>query len=170
VDYLDAHAATTVTVEHALAWALRPGCAAAWQAQRLAMVRGFATYLHTIDPATQIPPPGLLRGRWPRATPYLYSTAEVAAHRLFSFISMNWRGRPLTDYQVVVETIAATTTETGLTVAAVLDTNTYPTGVKISDAQMRALPVQRYAFHGEWNYVVHSGPTSEFVQNQTISL
>jgi hypothetical protein len=71
-------------------------------------------------------------------------------HRLFSFISMNWRGRPLTDYQVVVETIAATTTETGLTVAAVLDTSTYPTGVRISDAQMKAVPVQRYAFHGEW--------------------
>jgi integrase/recombinase XerD len=63
VDYLDAHAATTVTVEHALAWAMRPGCGAAWQAQRLTMVRGFATYLHTIDPATQVPPPGLLRGR-----------------------------------------------------------------------------------------------------------
>ena len=48
-------------------------------------------------------------------------------HRLFSFISMNWRGRPLTDYQVVIGTIAATTTETGLTVAAVMDTNTYST-------------------------------------------
>ena len=81
-------------------------------------------------------------------------------HRLFSFISMNWRGRPLTDYQVVVETIAATTTETGLTVAAVLDTNTYPTGVRVSDAQMKAVPVQRYAFHGEWNYIIvrHEAP------------
>jgi hypothetical protein len=82
-------------------------------------------------------------------------------HRLFSFISMNWRGRPLTDYQVIVETIAATTTETGLTVAAVLDTTTYPTGVRISDAQIQAVPVQRYTFHGEWNYVIHSGPISE---------
>jgi hypothetical protein len=91
-------------------------------------------------------------------------------HRLFSFISMNWRGRPLTDYQVVVQTIAATTTETGLTVAAVLDTNTYPTGVRVSDAQIKTVPVQRYAFHGEWNYVIHPGPIPETLQNQTISL
>jgi hypothetical protein len=91
-------------------------------------------------------------------------------HRLFSFISMNWRGRPLTDYQVVVETIAATTTETGLTVAAVMDTNTYQTGIRISDAQMKAVPVQRYAFHGEWNYVIHPGPIPETMRNQTISL
>ena len=91
-------------------------------------------------------------------------------HRLFSFISMNWRGRPLTDYQVVVETIAATTTETGLTVAAVLDTNAYPTGVRISDAQIKTVPVQRYAFHGEWNYVLHPGPIPETLQNQTISI
>lgn len=91
-------------------------------------------------------------------------------HRLFSFISMNWRGRPLTDYQVIVETIAATTTETGLTVMAVLDTNAYPAGVRISDALMKTIPVQRYAFHGEWNYVIHSGPITESVRNKTISL
>ena len=76
----------------------------------------------------------------------------------------------MTDYQVVVETIAATTTETGLTVDAVLDTATYPTGMRISDAQMRAVPVQRYAFHGEWNYVIHPGPIPETLGNQTISL
>lgn len=91
-------------------------------------------------------------------------------HRLFSFISMNWRGRPLTDYQVIVETIAATTTETGLTVAAVMDTNAYPKGVRISDSQMKSVPLQRYAFHGEWNYVIHPGPIPETLQNQTISL
>ena len=55
-------------------------------------------------------------------------------HRLFSFISMNWRGRPLTDYQVIVEAIAAATTQTGLTVAAVMDTNQYSTGIRVSDA------------------------------------
>ena len=82
-------------------------------------------------------------------------------HRLFSFISINWRGRPLTDYQVVVETIAATTTETGLTVEAVLDPGTYPTGVKVSDAEMRGVPLTRHKFHGEWNYTVHSGPIAE---------
>jgi hypothetical protein len=91
-------------------------------------------------------------------------------HRLFSFISMNWRARPLTDYQVVIETIAATTTETGLAVQAVLDEGEYPTGVKVTSAQMRAIPLQRYAFHGEWNYVVHAGPISESLQNQAISI
>src|SRR3954451_3982357 len=91
-------------------------------------------------------------------------------HRLFSFISMNWRGRPLTDYQVIVETIAATRTEMGLTVVAVLDANAYPAGVRISDALMKTIPVQRYAFHGAWNYVVHPGPITESVRNKTISL
>ncbi len=91
-------------------------------------------------------------------------------HRLFSFISINWRGRPLTDYQVIVQTIAATTTRSGLTVEAVLDTNTYPTGVKVSAAQRKAIPLQKYAFHGEWNYTIHSGPISESVRNKLITL
>jgi len=60
-------------------------------------------------------------------------------HRLFSFISINWRGRPLTCYQVIIETIAATTTETSLTVQAVLDEREYPTGVKVTDAQMKLI-------------------------------
>jgi hypothetical protein len=89
-------------------------------------------------------------------------------HRLFSFISINWRGRPLTDYQVIVETIAATATKSGLTVEAVLDTNTYPTGIRISDAEMKAVPVTRQGFHGEWNYTVHCGPTTESIPNQPI--
>jgi hypothetical protein len=91
-------------------------------------------------------------------------------HRLFSFISLNWRGRPLTDYQVVIETIAATTTETGLSVQAVLDTGVYPIGVKVTDAQMKAIPLQRHAFHGEWNYLVHPGPITEALKNQTITM
>ncbi len=91
-------------------------------------------------------------------------------HRLFSFISINWRGRPLTDYQVVVETIAATTTGSGLTMEAVLDTNTYPTGVRIPTAAQKAIRLQRYAFHGEWNYVVHCGPIPESVRNKEILL
>jgi hypothetical protein len=82
-------------------------------------------------------------------------------HRLFSFISINWRGRPLTDYQVIIETIAATTTKMGLTVEAVLDEGTYPTKLKVSNAQMKAVPITRQAFHGEWNYCVHSGPIPE---------
>jgi len=89
-------------------------------------------------------------------------------HRLFSFISINWRGRPLTDYQVIVETIAATRTETGLTVEAVLDTSQYPTGVRVSEAQMKAVPTTRDAFHGEWNYTIHSGPVSEAAPDKVI--
>jgi hypothetical protein len=91
-------------------------------------------------------------------------------HRLFSFISINWRGRPLTDYEVVVQTIAATTTQSGLTVEAVLDTNTYPIGVKVSLAEQKAVPLQRFTFHGEWNYRLHCGPIPESMQNKTIDL
>jgi len=80
-------------------------------------------------------------------------------HRLFSHISMNWRGRPLTSHEVIVESIAATTTRSGLTVRAELDTATYPTGVKIPDHQMKDLENQgilaRHAFHGEWNYTLN---------------
>jgi hypothetical protein len=77
---------------------------------------------------------------------------------------MNWRGRPLTSHQVIVETIAATTTGSGLTVHAELDTATYPTGVKIPDERMKALESQgiltRHAFHGEWNYTLNP-PTND---------
>ena len=77
-------------------------------------------------------------------------------HRLFSHISMNWRGRPLTSHEVVIQTIAATTTRTGLTVRAHLDPASYPSGIKITDRQMRELEangiLRRHQFHGEWNY------------------
>ncbi|WP_424738984.1 ISAzo13 family transposase [Mycobacterium sp.] len=83
-------------------------------------------------------------------------------HRLFSHISMNWRGRPLTSHEVIVETIAATTTNTGLTVHAELDRATYPTGVKIPDQEMKDLEttriLTRHDFHGEWNYALHPEP------------
>jgi hypothetical protein len=82
-------------------------------------------------------------------------------HRLFSFISINWRGRPLTDYQVVIETIAATTTDTGLTVEAVLDEGAYPTGVKVTKAEFEAVPLAPQKFHGEWNYTVYKGRIPE---------
>jgi hypothetical protein len=75
-------------------------------------------------------------------------------HRLFSHITMNWRGRPLTSHEVIVQTIAATTTATGLRVHAELDTSAYGTGVKISDAQMSALPLSRHDWHGDWNYTL----------------
>jgi hypothetical protein len=67
---------------------------------------------------------------------------------------MNWRGRPLISHQVTVELIAATTTTTGLTVHAELDTGTYPTGLRYSTKQIDALPITRDDFHGEWNYRV----------------
>jgi hypothetical protein len=75
-------------------------------------------------------------------------------HRLFSHITMNWRGRPLSSHEVIVATIAATTTRTGLRVHAQLDTNTYDTGIRISDRQHEALPVTRHDWHGDWNYTL----------------
>jgi transposase len=77
-------------------------------------------------------------------------------HRLFSHITMNWRGRPLTSHEVIVQTIAATTTRTGLRVHAELDTTVYDTGVRIGDRQMGALPLTRHHWHGDWNYTLRS--------------
>ena len=76
-------------------------------------------------------------------------------HRLFSHITMNWRGRPLTSHEVIVQSIAATTTKTGLTIHAELDTNPYPTGIQVSDDELAALPITRHRFHGDWNYTLH---------------
>ena len=73
-------------------------------------------------------------------------------HRLFSFISLNWRGKPLTSYQVVIELIAATTTNTGLNVYARLDDTTYPQKLKITDKQIAAVNITGHQFHPEWNY------------------
>ena len=75
-------------------------------------------------------------------------------HRLFSFITQNWRGKPLVSYAVILDLIAATTTATGLTVESALDTNAYPAGQQVSDAQMATVQLQRDAFHGEWNYTI----------------
>jgi transposase len=75
-------------------------------------------------------------------------------HRLFSFISQNWRGKPLVSHEVIVNLIAATTTTTGLTVVCQLDQNTYPAGVKVSRKAMEELHLQRDTFHGEWNYTI----------------
>jgi Rhodopirellula transposase DDE domain len=79
-------------------------------------------------------------------------------HRLFSHITMNWRGRPLTSHEVIIQAISATTTGTGLQVHAELDTGTCPAGVTISDEQMAALPLQRHDWHGDWNYTLHPRP------------
>ena len=75
-------------------------------------------------------------------------------HRLFSHISMNWRGRPLVSYEVIVQLISATTTREGLQVQAQLDTGEYPINVKVTDEQMAALHLHPHAFHGEWNYTI----------------
>jgi hypothetical protein len=79
-------------------------------------------------------------------------------HRLFSFITQNWRGRPLVSYQTIVQLIANTTTDTGLTVRSELDTNEYPSGIKITDAQIDALNLHRHDFHGDWNYTIKPAP------------
>jgi hypothetical protein len=81
-------------------------------------------------------------------------------HCLFSHITMNWRGRPLTSHEVVVQSIAATTTRTGLTVHAQLDSGSYPTGTQVSDEEMATLPIIRHDFHGDWNYTLHPPPHS----------
>jgi hypothetical protein len=77
-------------------------------------------------------------------------------HRLFSRITLNWRGRPLTTYQTIVNLISRTTTQTGLTVRCELDPHDYPTKIKLTDKQKKAIPIERHAFHGDWNYTIKS--------------
>jgi hypothetical protein len=80
-------------------------------------------------------------------------------HRLFSFITQNWRGKPLVSYQTIVQLIAATTTRTGLNIKCELDAANYPAGVKVSDDDMAALNLTPHEFHGEWNYTIAPKPT-----------
>jgi len=81
-------------------------------------------------------------------------------HRMFSFITMNWRGRPLTSLRTIIELISATSTSTGLTIQAAHDPNWYPTGVKITDTELAAVPLQPHDFHGDWNYTLDAQPNS----------
>jgi hypothetical protein len=80
-------------------------------------------------------------------------------HRLFSFISMNWRARPLISYRVIIDLISATRTQTGLTVRCELDQARYPKGIPkgivVSDAELAAINISRDEFHGDWNYTIH---------------
>jgi hypothetical protein len=78
-------------------------------------------------------------------------------HRMFCFITKNWRGRPLTTYEVIVNLIASTTTKTGLVVRAALDSSNYDTGITVSDEELAALRLTRAKFHGEWNYTIKPG-------------
>ena len=80
-------------------------------------------------------------------------------HRLFSFITQNWRGKPLVSYQTIVQLIAATTTRTGLNVKCEVDAASYPAGVKVSDDDMAMLNLTAHEFHGEWNYTIAPKPT-----------
>ena len=77
-------------------------------------------------------------------------------HRMFSFITMNWRGRPLTTLRTIIELISATTTKTGLSIQADYDPNWYPTGIKITNKELAAVPLEPRAFHGEWNYTINA--------------
>jgi hypothetical protein len=88
-------------------------------------------------------------------------------HRMFCHITANWRGRPLTSYQVVIETIAATTTEAGLRISAELDTGSYPLGAVVTPAEFRALPITPDTFHGDWNYTLAPTPARPSEEAET---
>jgi transposase len=104
------------------------------QVQHLATETGLAITVCHLPPATS---------KW-----------NKIEHRLFSSISINWRGKPLSSLETIIELISHTTTKEGLTVTAVKDTNSYPTGIKVSDDEMAALSIVRNSFHGEWNYTI----------------
>ena len=102
--------------------------------QKLANELGIAINVHHLPPGTS---------KW-----------NKIEHRLFSFISMNWRAKPLISYRVIVDLISATTTDTGLKVACELDTNLYPKGIVVTDQEMARINIMRADFHGEWNYKI----------------
>jgi hypothetical protein len=103
--------------------------------QRLATETGLTVHVSHLPPGTS---------KW-----------NKIEHKLFSYISINWRARPLTSMETVIELISRTTTSAGLTVAAVVDTNTYPTKISVSKAELQALHLIRDPFHGDWNYALH---------------
>jgi hypothetical protein len=107
-----------------------------WKAelQRMADANGISVHVSHFPPGTS---------KW-----------NKIEHRLFCFISMNWRGRPLTSYETIVALIGKTTTNRGLVVRASLDHRKYPTGVEVPDEVMDALNIEKDEFHGEWNYVI----------------
>src|SRR6266566_8840605 len=105
-----------------------------WELQQLADETGLSIMVCHLPPGTS---------KW-----------NKIEHRLFAWISQNWRGKPLVSYAVILKLIAATTTETGLTVQCQLDTNLYPAGRKIADEEMPTLSIHPDSFHGEWNYTI----------------
>ena len=108
--------------------------------QRLATELGIDIVVHHLPPGTS---------KW-----------NKIEHRLFSFITMNWKAEPLLSYRVIVDLIAATTTKTGLTVQCELDSAHYPKGIVVSNQEMDHLDITRDAFHGEWNYTIHPTKTN----------
>ena len=78
-------------------------------------------------------------------------------HRMFCHITENWRGRPLVSHEVIIQLIGGTTTQTGLRIRAGLDKQRYPTGLKVSRAELSRLRIEPAAFHGDWNYTIHPG-------------
>jgi transposase len=116
-----------------------------WELQQLADQTGLAITVCHLPPGTS---------KW-----------NKIEHRLFAWISQNWRGKPLVSYAVILKLIAATTTEAGLTVQCQLDTNSYLTGRKVSDEDMATLFIVPDAFHGEWNYTLfpRTGSIDSFI-------
>jgi Rhodopirellula transposase DDE domain len=105
-----------------------------YQLQKLADELGMEINVHHLPPGTS---------KW-----------NKIEHRLFSFISMNWRAKPLVSYRVIVDLISATTTDTGLKVRCELDEKSYPKGIVVSDQEMAKIKILRADFHGEWNYTI----------------
>ena len=105
-----------------------------WELQRLADETGLTIHVCHLPPGTS---------KW-----------NKIEHRLFSFISQNWRGRPLLTHATIVNLIAATMTQTGLTVRCVLDRRHYPAKVKVTDEQMDSIRLRPDRFHGDWNYAI----------------
>jgi hypothetical protein len=86
-------------------------------------------------------------------------------HRLFSFVSINWRGRPLESLEVIIDLIASTTTSTGLKVYARLDPEQYVKGIEVCDAELAAVNIVRDDFHPEWNYTIHPTPKTAVIHS-----
>jgi hypothetical protein len=105
-----------------------------WELQQLADETGLMLQVHHLPPGTS---------KW-----------NKIEHRLFSFISQNWRGKPLLTHAAIVNLIGATHTNTGLRVRCVLDTQLYPPKIAISDEQMASINITRDHFHGDWNYTI----------------
>ena len=112
-----------------------------------ALSRGWKKTLQTLANEEQLT---ITVAHYPPAT----SKWNKIEHRLFSYISINWRAKPLTSLETVIELISHTTTKEGLNVTAIKDSQSYPTGILVTDAELSALNLVRDAFHGEWNYTI----------------